>query len=98
MKGLMESRRTDMEKCYSSIGPHRDDFSILINQADAKNFGSQGQQRTAILTLKFASLGIIKEATGEYPVLLLDDVLSELDISRQKFILSKIDESRRSSP
>lgn len=92
LKGLLESRRTDMDKGFSSLGPHRDDFSILINQADAKNFGSQGQQRTAILTLKFASLGIIKEATGEYPVLLLDDVLSELDISRQKFILSKIDE------
>jgi len=91
-KGFNEAKKSDMEKCYSGVGPHRDDFSILINGADARNFGSQGQQRTAILTLKFASLGIIKDATGEYPVLLLDDVLSELDISRQKFILSRIDE------
>ena len=63
----------------------------MINGSDARIFGSQGQQRTAILTLKFASLGIIKELTGEYPVLLLDDVLSELDLSRQNFILSSIE-------
>lgn len=55
-----------------------------------KTFGSQGQQRTAILTIKFSSLKIIKETTGEYPVLLLDDVLSELDGNRKKYILSTI--------
>ena len=53
-----------------------------------KAYGSQGQQRTAVLTIKFASLKIIKELTGEYPVLLLDDVLSELDFNRKKYILS----------
>ena len=53
-------------------------------------FGSQGQQRTVVLTIKFASLNIIKKITGEYPVLLLDDVLSELDINRKKYILNSI--------
>ena len=90
-QSFQEHRRQDLERATTSIGPHRDDFSILINGADARTFGSQGQQRTAILTLKFASLGIIKELTGEYPVLLLDDVLSELDLSRQNFILSSIE-------
>lgn len=89
---LKKSRKKDIEKGISTIGPHRDDFSIFINNVDIKNFGSQGQQRTAVLTIKFASLRIIKEITGEYPVLLLDDVLSELDFSRKKYILSTIGE------
>ncbi len=90
-QALAENRRHDLERGTTSVGPHRDDFVILINGADARIFGSQGQQRTVILTLKFASLGIIRDLTGEYPVLLLDDVLSELDLSRQNFILSSID-------
>lgn len=88
---LAEHRRHDMDRAATSVGPHRDDFAILINGADARTFGSQGQQRTVILTLKFASLWIIRELTGEFPVLLLDDVLSELDLSRQNFILSSIE-------
>lgn len=80
----------DIEKRISSEGPHRDDFQVLINNIDAKSFGSQGQQRTAVLTIKFASLEIIKEIIGEYPVLLLDDVLSELDSKRQEYILNSI--------
>ncbi|MCI6190383.1 MAG: DNA replication/repair protein RecF [Clostridium sp.] len=91
-EALKKSRKKDIEKGISTIGPHRDDFSIFINNVDIKNFGSQGQQRTAVLTIKFASLRIIKEITGEYPVLLLDDVLSELDFSRKKYILSTIGE------
>lgn len=91
-EALKKSRKKDIEKGVSTIGPHRDDFSIFINNVDIKNFGSQGQQRTAVLTIKFASLRIIKEITGEYPVLLLDDVLSELDFSRKKYILSTIGE------
>lgn len=80
----------DIEKRITSEGPHRDDFQVLINNIDAKTFGSQGQQRTAVLTIKFASLEIIKGITGEYPVLLLDDVLSELDSKRQEYILNSI--------
>ena len=63
---------------------------VLINDIDTKSYGSQGQQRTAVLTIKFSSLKIIKELTGEHPVLLLDDVLSELDFSRKRYILSTI--------
>lgn len=87
---LINSRKKDFEKRVTSLGPHRDDFDIKINGIDARIFGSQGQQRTSVLTIKFASLEIIKEITGEYPVLLLDDVLSELDANRQKYILSSI--------
>lgn len=84
------SRKIDIDKRITSKGPHRDDFSILINDVDTRIYGSQGQQRTAVLTIKFASLHLIKELTGEYPVLLLDDVLSELDMKRQKYILNSI--------
>lgn len=87
---LHQNRRKDSEKRITSIGPHRDDFNISINSIDAKSYGSQGQQRTVVLTMKFASLRIIKEITGEYPVLLLDDVLSELDFNRKRYILSSI--------
>lgn len=87
---LVKNRHRDTERGITSIGPHRDDFMVLINDIDTKSYGSQGQQRTAVLTIKFSSLKIIKELTGEYPVLLLDDVLSELDFSRKKYILSTI--------
>ncbi|HEY5562251.1 MAG TPA: DNA replication/repair protein RecF [Clostridiaceae bacterium] len=90
IKRLNENRNKDIEKGISSIGPHRDDFIILINDVDTRVYGSQGQQRTAILTIKFASIEILKDRTGEYPVLLLDDVLSELDESRQRYILKSI--------
>ncbi len=90
LKKLKDNILRDRERGLTSIGPHRDDFNIFINDVDTKIFGSQGQQRTAILTMKFSSLKIIKEITGEYPVLLLDDVLSELDINRKRYILSSI--------
>lgn len=87
---LKKSIKSDMERRTTSHGPHRDDFSISINDIDTRNYGSQGQQRTSVLTIKFSSLEIIKDQTGEYPVLLLDDVLSELDLNRQKYILNSI--------
>lgn len=87
---LLNARSQDIEKGNTSVGPSRDDFGIYINGKDAKVYGSQGQQRTSVLTMKFASLEIIKKETGEYPVLLLDDVLSELDVRRKKYILSSI--------
>lgn len=90
LKKLKDNLLKDREKGLTSAGPHRDDFNVFINDVDVKIFGSQGQQRTSILTMKFSSLKIIKEVTGEYPVLLLDDVLSELDISRKRYILSTI--------
>ncbi|WP_143318186.1 DNA replication/repair protein RecF [Clostridium sp. HBUAS56017] len=87
---LNRNRKKDIDKGISTVGPHRDDFSIFINDVDTKSYGSQGQQRTAVLTMKFSSLKIIKEVNGEYPVLLLDDVLSELDFNRKKYVLSTI--------
>ena len=84
------NRKKDIEKKVTSVGPHRDDFSIFINGIDVKIFGSQGQQRTSVLTIKFASVYIIKDLIGEYPLLLLDDVLSELDSKRQEYILKSI--------
>lgn len=87
---LKKNLKSDIEKRTTSHGPHRDDFIISINDIDTRNYGSQGQQRTSVLTIKFSSLEIIKEQTGEYPVLLLDDVLSELDLNRQKYILNSI--------
>lgn len=87
---LEKNRARDIERGITSVGPHRDDFMVLINDIDTKSYGSQGQQRTAVLTIKFSSLKIIKELTGEHPVLLLDDVLSELDFSRKRYILSTI--------
>ncbi|MDU7365274.1 DNA replication/repair protein RecF [Clostridium sp.] len=89
---LRRNRKKDIENGTTSIGPHRDDFIVLINDVDTKSFGSQGQQRSAVLTIKFSSLKIIKEMTSEYPVLLLDDVLSELDFNRKRYILSTIGE------
>lgn len=86
-----KNRKKDIEKGSTSVGPHRDDFDIKINGIDTRSFGSQGQQRTAILTIKFASIDIIKSISGEAPVLLLDDVLSELDIKRQQYILNSLD-------
>ena len=87
---LEKNRVRDCERGITSVGPHRDEFTVLINDIDTKSYGSQGQQRTAVLTIKFSSLKIIKELTGEHPVLLLDDVLSELDFSRKRYILSTI--------
>lgn len=87
---LVKNRKKDIEKGITSIGPHRDDFLVYINGIEIKSYGSQGQQRTAVLSMKFSSLRIIKDVTSEYPVLLLDDVLSELDFSRKKYILSSI--------
>lgn len=82
-----KSKEKDFELRYTSVGPHRDDFKIYINGIDVRAYGSQGQQRTATLSLKLSELEIFKEETGEYPLLLLDDVLSELDSSRQTKLL-----------
>ncbi len=78
----------DIKMKMTSVGPHRDDFSFLINGVDARRFGSQGQQRTAALSLKLAEIQLVKKITNDTPVLLLDDVLSELDSSRQQLLLS----------
>ncbi|TDT50501.1 DNA replication/repair protein RecF [Fonticella tunisiensis] len=91
-KYYTENIMEDAEKGYTLKGPHRDDIIIKINGADARIYGSQGQQRTAALSLKLSELEIIKSEVSEYPVLLLDDVLSELDINRQHFLLDALKE------
>ncbi len=80
----------DLNLGFTSVGPHRDDFKLVVNGIDIRHFGSQGQQRTCALALKLAELEVFKDNIGEYPVLLLDDVLSELDESRQQKLLEKV--------
>ena len=87
---LGKNREKDFKFRNTSSGPHRDDLCVRINDIDIRKFGSQGQQRTAALSLKLAEISIIKEETGEEPVLLLDDVMSELDIERQEFLVKSL--------
>ena len=76
----------DLEYGTTEIGPHRDDILMSINNNDVKVFGSQGQQRTVVLSLILSEVELIKKERGMYPVLLLDDVFSELDLDRRKYI------------
>lgn len=89
-KSLAASRQNDLRSGSTSRGPHRDDIAILVNGIDMRKFGSQGQQRTSALSLKLAELRLIYEETGENAVLLLDDVMSELDASRQNFLVNSL--------
>lgn len=84
---LAEKLERDFELGFTSVGPHRDDIRISVNGTDVRMYGSQGQQRSAALSLKLAELRLFREIVGEYPVLLLDDVLSELDLERQRNLL-----------
>ncbi|MGD9901483.1 MAG: DNA replication/repair protein RecF [Spirochaetales bacterium] len=90
---LKKEYETSLEKDFNlgftSVGPHRDDIKIIINDKDIRSFGSQGQQRTVALSLKLAELEIFASERGEYPILLLDDVLSELDDDRKQKLLEK---------
>ena len=93
---LHRSRERDMFLKQTSIGPHKDDFSFIVvgensdEGIDIRKFGSQGQQRTASLSLKLSEIEIVKKSKNENPVLLLDDVLSELDSNRQNYLLNTI--------
>lgn len=78
----------------TGVGPHRDDLEIKISSMPARVYASQGQQRSAAFSLKLGEAGIIKRITGEQPVMLLDDVLSELDDTRQSYVLNRIEESQ----
>lgn len=87
---LKKHREEDLAAGFTTVGPHRDDLEVLINGNSARHFGSQGQQRSAVLAMKLAEATLLQEVTGEKPVALLDDVMSELDISRQDYILNHI--------
>jgi DNA replication and repair protein RecF len=84
------NRKNDIRRRTTTIGPHKDDLKLLSNGIDIRNFGSQGQQRTAALSLKLSEIKLIEEETGENPVLLLDDVLSELDRERQNYLINSL--------
>lgn len=89
---IYHNRDRDIYNGYASLGPHRDDIEFYINGRDARKYGSQGQQRTIALSLKLAEIRIARQMLDEPPVLLLDDVLSELDLDRQRFLVSEIDD------
>ncbi len=91
-KKLEQSIEKDILLKTTGTGPHRDDISFLINNIDIRKFGSQGQQRTAALSLKLAEIELLKKTVKEKPILLLDDVLSELDRNRQNYLLKRIED------
>ena len=90
LENLKKSRSVDIKRGFTATGVHRDDFMIYINSRPVSIFGSQGQQRTAILTLKLCELKIVKEEIGDTPILLLDDYMSELDEKRRTSFLENI--------
>ena len=92
-KVMMKKSFDDIMRGSTKIGPHQDDLEFYINELDAKMYASQGQQRSIVLSLKLAEINYLKSKTGTYPVLLLDDVLSELDKNRQLKLLDAINEN-----
>lgn len=89
-KKMKSRQEVDIRLKQTTVGPHRDDFSFMADHVDIRKFGSQGQQRTAALSLKLSEIELVKKITGDTPVLLLDDVLSELDSNRQNYLLNYI--------
>lgn len=87
---LEDAYERDIRLGYTSVGPHRDDLKISINGADARGYASQGQTRTAALSLKLAEVEIFRSLSGEAPVLILDDVMSELDLPRRKKLVERV--------
>lgn len=92
LKQLEKNISKEVEKGITLIGPQRDDFEIKMNGNSLKKYGSQGQIRTSVLKLKLTECEIIKQSTGKNPIMLLDDILSELDINRKEFFMKKIED------
>ena len=90
LQELERTQRSDIRAGFTTAGPHRDDLEITLNGVSARSFGSQGQQRSAVLALKLAEAEALSQLTGETPVVLLDDVMSELDQSRQDYLLNHL--------
>ncbi len=90
LKNLKQNRKNDILRGITSVGPHRDDILFKINNLSSREYASQGQKRSVALTLKLSEAQIIKDITGNTPIALLDDVMSELDKSRQEYILNHI--------
>lgn len=91
-KELSKKRELDLKNLYTYVGPHKDDISFYVNGIDIRKFGSQGQQRTAALSLKLAEIELVKKIINDTPILLLDDVLSELDKNRKNYLLDSIND------
>lgn len=91
-KELSKKRELDLKNLYTYVGPHKDDISFYVNGIDIRKFGSQGQQRTAALSLKLAEIDLVKKIINDTPILLLDDVLSELDKNRRNYLLDSIND------
>ncbi|MBO4214278.1 MAG: DNA replication/repair protein RecF [Lachnospiraceae bacterium] len=91
---LADARKKDERFLTTSVGPHRDDMAFLIKNVDLRKYGSQGQQRTAALSLKLSEIELVKSIIKDEPVLLLDDVLSELDKNRQNQLLGSLDKTQ----
>ena len=89
---IQRNRERDLRMMSTTSGPHRDDICFQVDGIDIRKFGSQGQQRTAALSLKLSEIELVKMLTKDKPVLLLDDVLSELDKHRQNYLLDSIDD------
>lgn len=92
---LTKRHRKDIQRGSTSIGPHRDEMRFLVNQIDLGNYGSRGQARTALLSLKFAEVDLMKARTGEWPVLLLDEVMSELDPFRRQALMDLLEKAQQ---
>lgn len=90
-KEQLKNTKEEEKKGFTVVGPHKDDLLFFINKKNVKKYGSQGQQRTTVLSLKLAEIRLIKEEIGEYPILLLDDVMSEIDRKRQKHLLENLE-------
>lgn len=90
LEGWDESLRADVQAGFTTVGPHRDDLCLQIDGTAARTFGSQGQQRSAVLALKLAEAALLEECNGEKPIILLDDVLSELDENRRQYLLERL--------
>ena len=90
LDALLAARETDVRRLTTSVGPHRDDVLILVGGRDVRAFGSQGQQRTAALAMRLSELDVMKEQLGEWPMLMLDDVMSELDPGRRRQLVRRL--------
>ena len=89
---LSNAKNKDLRLCQTTVGPHRDDMMFSVDGIDIRKYGSQGQQRTSALSLKLAEIHLVKKVINDTPVLLLDDVLSELDSNRQNYLLNSIND------
>ena len=87
---ILKVRQKDLKLCQTTVGPHRDDMLFSVNGIDIRKYGSQGQQRTSALSLKLSEIDLVRKSINNTPVLLLDDVLSELDSNRQNYLLNSI--------